>query len=338
MVLLSSPKRVLVCGAGSIGRRHIANLLKLGADVSVWRAREDLLAELSQEFPVKTFAKLTTAIAQAEAVVVATATDEHVIIAKEVLEARRALFIEKPISNNWEGIDTLRYLVRDAVVEIGCQFRAHPNLKALFSILNMSKYGRPLTYRLVMGHRLDAWRATQDYQQGYSANSTRGGGALFDLIHQIDIALWHFGPIIAVNAVLGKIGDLNIQGDDIANLILTHKSGVTGQIQLDMVSPVHRCEAEIITSEARITWSNTEGLLRCQLPDSEIIADRIPEEFERNDLFLTHMAHFLRRVDGMKLTPLCSFEEGVAALTVALSARESNESGKMVKIQENNLW
>lgn len=334
MVSLNMGKRILVCGAGSIGTRHITNLLKLGADVSVWRSRHELLADISQQFPVRIYAELPAAIEEAEAVVVATATDQHMSIAQQALKSRRALFIEKPLSHNWTGIDDLRQLAENAIVEIGCQFRAHPNLKALASMLGREEYGRTLAYRLAMGHRLDAWRPSQNYQQGYSADSARGGGALFDLIHQIDVALWLFGPVVAVNAVLAKVGDLSIQGDDIANLLLTHKSGVVGHIQLDMVSPVYRCEAEVMTSKYLFRWLYKEGIL-CQLsPESEAIVDRLPERFERNDLFLTHMAHFLGRVEGSTLPALCPLEDGVAALKVALCAREASALGKTVRMEE----
>lgn len=325
MVLLKKPKKILVCGAGSIGKRHIANLLCLGAEVSVWRTRSNLLSEIAREFSVQTYVDLWEAIREVEAVVVATATDQHVDIATKILQTgRRALFIEKPLSHDWSGIDKLHHLAKGMIVEIGCQFRAHPNLIRLKRILNRLEYGRTLSYRLAMGHRLDAWRPNQDYQQGYSADGTRGGGALFDLIHQIDIALWLFGPVVAVQAVLSKIGDLNIRGDDVTNILLTHQSGVTGHIQLDMVSPVYRCEAEVITNKAILRWSNQEGILRCQLAESEIIADQVPQSFDRNDLFLNHMTHFLKRLEDGTLPALCAFEEGMAALQVAIEARNSS--------------
>jgi len=328
---LSGHRRILVCGAGSVGRRHIANLLQLGADVSVWRARSDLLADLTRDFPVRPQADLPAAIAEAEAVVVATATDQHVSVAAEVLRTGRALFIEKPVSHDWNGIESLRQQANGAVVEVGCQFRAHPNLIALSCMLRSTEHGRPLTYRLAMGHRLDAWRPGQDYQRGYSADSARGGGALFDLIHQIDIALWFFGPVVAVHAVLAKLGDLDLRCDDVTNLLLTHESGVTGHIQLDMASPVYRCEAEVVTTACIFRWSSAEGLLRRQTPEGEIVADRLTPGFARNDLFVSHMAHFLRRLEHPALAPLCAFEDGVAALKVVLGAREAAAAGTVVR-------
>ena len=321
-----------ICGAGSIGKRHIANLLQLGAEVWVWRSRSELLAEIANDFPVQVCTDLHSAIAAAEAVVVATATDQHVAIAVAALKAGRAVFIEKSLSNDWAGIDDLSRLAAGKVVEVGCQFRAHPNLIALASQLRQPNHQRPLTYRLAMGHRLDAWRPAQNYQQGYSADSARGGGALFDLIHQIDIALWLFGPALGVQAVLAKLGDLNIRGDDVANLLLTHENGVTGHVQLDMASPVYRCEAEVMTTNALFHWSNTAGILRQLSPEGETIVDRLPKGFERNNLFYTHMAHWLRRIDNPEMLPLCAFEDGAAALRVALCAREASALRQMVNI------
>jgi predicted dehydrogenase len=332
LVSLSMAKHVLVCGAGSIGRRHIANLLRLGAEVSVWRARSELLVDIARDFPVQVCTELPSAIAKADAVVVATATDQHVAIAAETLKAGRALFIEKPVSHDWVGVDDLRSLAEGRIVEVGCQFRAHPNLITLAHKLGQAEHGKPLTYRLAMGHRLDAWRPSQDYLQSYSADSSRGGGALFDLVHQIDIALWLFGPALGVQAVLARIGDLNISGDDVANLLLTHKNGVTGHIQLDMASPVYRCEAEVMTSNAIFYWVNSVGTLRRQSPDGETSVDSVPKGFERNDLFLSHLEHWLKRMDNPMLLPLCSFEDGIAALRVALGAREANSLGKTVKL------
>ena len=327
-------KRVLVCGAGSIGKRHIGNLLSLGAEVSVWRSRAHLLEEIARDFPVRIFTDLQAAITEADAVVVATATDQHLGLATDALKANRALFIEKPLLNEWAGMEDLHRLATGKLVEVGCQMRAHPNLLALARLLRRPESGRPLTYRLAMGHRLDAWRAGQDYREGYSANSARGGGALMDLIHLIDLSLWLFGPAVSVTAVLSKVSELEIQGDDVTNLLLTHESGVTGHGQMDMASPVHRCEVEVMTAAAIYRWSNAEGVLRRRSPDGETIADRLPEGYERNDLFLAHMKHFLERLQDPALQPLCSFDDGLDALRIALAARESSVQGRRVRMDD----
>lgn len=323
--------KILVCGAGSIGKRHIVNLLELGAEVTVWRSQVHLLKEIQAELNVQIAEDLDSAIKKVDAVVVATATDEHIKIATAVMKEGKSLFVEKPISNNWEGIDQLSEIGKDRIVEVGCQFRAHPNLIFLSKILHKQEK-RILTYRLAMGHRLDAWRVGRDYKSGYSANAARGGGALFDLIHQIDIALWLFGSVAEVSAVLSKRSGLEIQGDDITNILLTHKNGITGHIQLDMASPVYRCEAEIMTEQEIFLWSYMDGILISQTSEEKKIVDKIPEGFVRNNLFLAHMNHFLERIRKSALPPLCSLDDGISALRIALCARESFEKGKRITI------
>lgn len=323
-------KNVLVCGAGSIGKRHIANLLQLGANVSVWRSQTHLLKFIRDEFDVEIQENIDEAINRVDAVVIATATDAHIPIAIKVLEAGKAMFIEKPISHSWEGIENLLRLALGKVVEVGCQFRAHQNLFALSKYLQQTGNDKILTYRFAMGHRLDVWRKGKDYREVYSSDAKRGGGALFDLIHQIDLAIWFFGPVTEVNAVLSKRSRLDISGDDISNLLLTHSSGLTGHVQLDMASPVYRCEAEIMTSDSILNWSYSKGILQNHFPDESIIIDQVPDNFERNDLFMTHMAYFLKRLSDNSLPPLCSINDGIAALRTAICLREASTYGKKV--------
>jgi len=149
-------KRVLVCGAGSIGKRHIANLLQLGAKVTVWRSQIHLLRSIRDEFNVEINENLNDAIDKADSVVIATATDNHIPIAIKVLQAGKALFIEKPLSHNWDGIEDLKRLALGNIVEVGCQFRTHQNLIALSQLLQQMGSDKILTYRFAMGHRLDA--------------------------------------------------------------------------------------------------------------------------------------------------------------------------------------
>lgn len=321
--------KILVCGAGSIGRRHITNLIKLGAQVSVWRSQTHLLKSIQIEFNVQIFKNLDEAIDKADAVVIATATDNHIKLAEKVLEAGKPMFIEKPLSHNWDGIDNLKGLASDKIIEVGCQFRTHQNLITLSSKLHQTR-DKILTYRLAMGHRLDAWRKDKDYRKAYSSDANRGGGALFDLIHQIDLAIWFFGPVTEVTAVLSKISELDISGDDVSNLLLTHSSGLTGHIQLDMASPVYRCEAEVMTSSSIFKWSYLEGVLHQNLEGKSLIIDQVPENFERNDLFLSHMTHFLTRLVDKSLPALCSLEDGISALRVAVCAREANLFNKRI--------
>lgn len=323
---------ILVCGGGSIGRRHIGNLLRLGAPVIGWRARAEKTEEMARDFDIPTLLDLDVAIEAASAVVVATATDRHMEPALKALQAGKPLFLEKPVSHSRKGIADLAALAEGKVVEVGCQLRAHPSLTVLRSRL-ADGVRIAAGYRLVMGQRLDQWRPDSDYRQGYSADAARGGGALFDLVHQIDLALWLFGPVRQVAAMLDKRSDLAIDGDDFSSLMLRHADGTVGQIQLDMVSPAYRGGAEVVTLEDVFDWSLATGTLtRRRGQETETVA-RVSDGFQRNDLFLAHMRHFLSRLDDPALPPLCPLSDGIVALDILLAARESHAEERFVTLE-----
>lgn len=57
-----------------------------------------------------------------------------------------------------------------------------------------------------------------------------------------------------------------------------------------------------------------------------------PSGFERNDMFLDEMRHFLEIMEG-KATPLCSLEDGIRVMEIVLAARESASNGRRVSIK-----
>jgi predicted dehydrogenase len=329
-------RRVLVCGLGSIGRRHVANLMALGAEVHLWRARPELAAAASAEFGLPVHGDLDDALAQVDAVVVATEPNRHMDIALRAADAGKSLFIEKPLAASFDGVADLADLTqrRGIPVEIGCQLRFHPNLVALSRHLASDADGPVLAFRFAVGQRLDEWRPGSDYRAGFSADRNRGGGALFELIHEIDLVQWLAGSVRAVEATLAQVSDLEIAADDLANLTLSLENGSVGQVQLDMLSPVYRRSLEIVTRRAIWRWDYVTGILERQDAAGAAIVDTVPEDFERNHMFRDHMAHFLARIGDPAIPAACSLRDGIAALRVALAARRADHEGRRVELRD----
>jgi predicted dehydrogenase len=56
-----------------------------------------------------------------------------------------------------------------------------------------------------------------------------------------------------------------------------------------------------------------------------------PDGFERNQLFVAQTRHFLDVARG-ESEPVCSLEDGVMALRLALAAYESQETGRVIRL------
>jgi len=70
---------------------------------------------------------------------------------------------------------------------------------------------------------------------------------------------------------------------------------------------------------------------RCYDNQGQLVEDTHYDNFQRNQLFLDELTHFLASVRGEE-KPLISVEDGLQSLRMALAARESLESGKVVTL------
>ena len=83
---MNSFPKILVCGAGSIGQRHIKNLQNLNINVSAWRSRKELVKELSDQYKINVYTDFDCALERVDAVVVATNTNKHIDIAVKSID------------------------------------------------------------------------------------------------------------------------------------------------------------------------------------------------------------------------------------------------------------
>jgi len=185
--------KFLIAGLGSVGRRHLRNLLSLGEkDILLFRTLQstfpdDELAGL----PVET--NLNAALAkQPDAVIIANPTALHLQVAIPAANAGCHLLLEKPISHSMEGVDLLESALKQGGgnVLVGFQFRFHPGLIQAKRWLDDGQIGRPLSFRAVYGEYLPSMHPWEDYRQSYSARQDLGGGVLLTLCHPLDYARW----------------------------------------------------------------------------------------------------------------------------------------------------
>jgi predicted dehydrogenase len=332
------PPRVLVVGAGSIGSRHIKNLLSLGARVSVYRYRKERSDELSALGPITVADSIEAGLDDApNAIVISNRTDQHLEVALTAARRGIDMFIEKPLAPTLTGLDELCREVdeRGLVVEVGCMLRFHPTLRRVRELMSQSSLGRVYVVRAWVGQHLADWRPGTDYRGSYSARISQGGGVLLDLIHELDYLLWMLGEVSEVAAFSAHLSDLETDAEDVVVVLLRFASGAIAELQLDCFSPVLRRGCEIVGSEAVLTWDYTANRieLRRREPNTDV---EEAGDFERNQMYRDHMGHFLARLVS-RSPPAVGLDDGVRALEVALAARASASWGRAVRPDEVRL-
>jgi predicted dehydrogenase len=317
-------QRCLVLGCGSIGLRHIQNLLAL-------RVKEvfafDVSAERSQaaraELGIDIAENLEAAWARRpQVVLIATSTQTHIPLALQAATRGCHLFIEKPLSYAEEGLGQLAAEVeqRQLVTMVGCNMRFHPGPATVKKLIEANAIGDVIAARIQTGSYLPGWRPQQDYRQSYSA-SPDWGGAILDCIHEIDLAWWYLGAAKVLAAAHLSARSIGLETDGLAEIILAHRSGALSNVHLNFIQRDYCRVCQIIGSEGTIYWDfgshqvqlyGLEGKLKQTYPE--------PAGWQINQMYLDELRHFLQSVRRSAPTtnPVA---EGAAVLQIALEAR-----------------
>lgn len=260
----------LVVGSGSIGNRHHANLIALGAsaDLIGWRELELDALDLTGR----------------TGLVIATATQVRLPLVERAAAADVPVYVEKPLAYRRGDLADLMAVaqpIADRSV-LGLMMRYHPAIRAL--------HAHPVdaySFHLEIGHDVRRWRPNWRFNDSYAARPD-GGGVLLDLCHEIDMAICLF-PGLAITTV-DCIGHVDFPGVDFATRIGLTGAGKAGTVAMDYLSPESfRCvsirgrdeilQLDLLTATAT-RWQNGEFKTQSWA-------------FERNDMFLDLMRDFM---------------------------------------------
>ncbi len=339
--------KILIAGLGSIGRRHFRNLIALGEkDIVLLRTRKATLPddELAG-YPVETDLREALEKHHPDAVIVANPTSMHLDVAIPAAEAGCHILLEKPVSHSLEGLDVLQQAAQKSgsKILVGFQFRYHPTLNKARELIQAGALGKVLTVHAHWGEYLPQWHPWEDYRQSYAARAELGGGVIVTLTHPLDYLRYLLGEVDSLWSFNGHISPLEVDVEDVAEIGLKFASGAVGGVHVNYFQrpPVHRLE--IVGTSGTLRWDNADAILHFQrmpapfgsfsdqppAPETETFLP--PDGFERNQLFLAQTRHFIEIVRG-ESEPVCTLEDGIMALRLALAAYASQGSGVLQKI------
>jgi predicted dehydrogenase len=332
--------KFLIVGLGSIGERHVRNLLQLGQkDISVFRrsAREPRTLESSK---FNTFTSWQSALGQEPDIVIITnPTALHVPLAIDAAGNGSNLLIEIPLSASMEGVDKLRNIIAQnhLVSLMGHNLRFHPCLKKVKEIVESGTIGEPLSARAEFGEYLPECHPWEDYRQGYAARKELGGGALFTSIHEVDYLYWLFGAVKKVSCVTKKLSNLEMDVEDTAVLIMEHENGILSEVHLDFIQRTYNRSLQIIGSEGTLKWDFVTNKVSYfgTATDSWVEAFHMAE-FDFNSTYIDEIIHMIRCVqDGD--TPLNDVNQGIDILKIGLAAHQSSTEARAIEIKGASL-
>ncbi len=327
----------LVVGSGSIGRRHISNLKKLGVeDIIAQDVMPERCREIEREFRIKTFDSLEKAFLQKPQVaLICTPTGLH--LQQAILAAQNSchLFIEKPLAHSLNGVDQLLTLVRqnELITLVGCNMRFHPGIAKMKEILDKKSIGHVLGARVQSGSYLPDWHPYEDYRHSYSAKRELGGGVILDGIHEIDYLRWFLGEVEEVFCIAGRFSTLEIDTEDMAEILIRFGSGALAELHLDYVQRSYARSCQLIGDAGTVQWDFNDGQVRFYDAKSrgwQVFP--LKADYDVNEMYVEEMKHFISCLKGEE-KPMQDVFQAKRALEVALAAKDSAAKGSIISIR-----
>src|SRR5438105_94623 len=229
--------RVGVVGVGHIGKNHARLYAELSGaqftaiyDTDAARARER-----ANEFGVAATSSLEEFAEKVDAASIATPTNTHFEIGRELLARGKHLLIEKPITENTAHASELAALAaeRGLVLQVGHVERFNPVLSALEKRLTNPRF--------IEAHRLSP----------YPNRSTEIGVVLDLMIHDLEIIL-HLVDSTVENIDAVGVPVLS-RGEDIANARLRFTDGCIANITSSRISPERMRKIRVFQEDAYLS-------------------------------------------------------------------------------------
>ena len=323
-------KTFLIAGFGSIGKKHVDILQKLEPRCRIILFRHKKTGKSEYE----EFYNLGEALKQRPAAtIVANPTSEHMNIALNAAEKGSNLLIEKPLSHNLEGVNTLIRIAnkKKIIISVGYNMRFLESLNFIKKHIKSNTIGKIISARFQVGKYLPDWHPSEDYSSLYSAKSELGGGVILTLSHEIDFARWLLGEAKEVLAISDKLSNLKIDVEDTADIMVKFLSKSVATIHMDYLQEVPTRTAEMIGEKGMISWQYLANLNKVTLLTKD--STRV-EEFPTNDMAMTYerqMSNFLGAIEA-KEEPKVNLKDGLNTLKVALAAKKSARIGRKVEL------
>jgi predicted dehydrogenase len=322
--------RFLVIGCGSIGQRHIKNLLKLGEKkIIVHDSDMELLKYVSKKFKVEIDTKPNFDV---DCTLICTPPNSHIKIAKQALTNKSHVFIEKPLSNNLSGIKSIKKLAKKNSLNIfvGYVFRFDPGLQKVKKIIDSKKIGNLISVDAYEGWYLPLWRPWQNYKKSYTGSEKLGGGIILDGSHELNYLFWICGKAKEVFSYYSDIPSMKIGAEGIAEILLKFNSKLIGRIHLDFVNPKYNRHCEIIGDKGSIRWSFEKKTIEIQKSGQKKF-EQIKYADDNNQMYLDEMKYLIKCLKGKK-NDLISIDDAEKTLQFSLAIKKSGQKSKPISL------
>jgi predicted dehydrogenase len=284
--------KIGVIGIGRLGSQHLERLLESDyfKVVGCFDMEPSKFQRIQEDYTIKCYSDVDELISKCDAVDILTPSDSHFYYAEKAIRHGKHVFIDKPISNNFEEAKRLVELVREAGIkfQVGHIERFNPAFLALQHL--------EMNPMFIEAHRLSHFDAKR------TADSV-----IFDvMIHDIDIVL----SVVKANIKSINASGVSVLSDqiDIANARIEFDNGCVANLTASRTSVQKMRKMLFFQKDNHITLDFLHREAEMLNLSETAKHNSVPLRMEENTKYLNSETMVLEEYDALK-EELNSFAE-----------------------------
>jgi len=302
--------KIVQIGTGGWGKNHTRVLSELGVLVAVCDADSQKSKEYGEKYSVNHYETLDELLVSEEfdGAFVVTPTSTHTEITKKLLEAKKHVFVEKPMTYKSEDGERLAKLAEKNKVVLTCGYieRFNPAVDVVKKMVKEKKFGE-----LVM---------LEFHRENRMPLHIKDVGIIYDTsVHDIDTANWLFDDMPHV--VFARAGRIKHEHEDFASIMLGYKNDKVAIISSNWITPKRVRKFNAVCTDAIISSDFiTQEIIVEKSDDSETI------QSEKQEPLSLEIQSFLGAIEG-KNDLIVESQQAVNVTKIAEAALLSSQKG-----------
>ena len=308
--------KVAQIGTGGWGKNHTRILSQLGVLTAVCDANKERSKEYSEKYSVNSYDSVDALLDSEnfDAAFICTPTSTHAQIANQLIQKKKNVFIEKPLTYlSEEGVNLLELAKKNNII-MTCGYieRFNPAVDLVKNYVKSKKYGE-----LVM---------LEFHRENRMPLHIKDVGIIYDTsVHDIDTAMWLFDDTPQV--VFARAGSINHEHEDFATIMLGFKDNKVAIISSNWITPTRVRNFNAVCTEGIISSDFISQEVRIETKNDT----EIPRNEKQEPLQL-EIQNFLGAIEGkneLRVKP----EQAVNVTKIAEASLLSSQKGTPIYLE-----
>ncbi len=302
--------KVVQIGVGGWGKNHSRVLSEFGVLSAVCDTNLERAEEFGKKYSVNFYNSLESLLEQEkfDVALICTPTITHSNIATKLIENKKHVFIEKPMTYLSDDGQSLVDLAKRNKVILTCGYieRFNPAVVSVKNSIKSQRYGDLIRLEFYREHRMP--------------QHIKDVGVIYDTsVHDIDTAMWLFDDTPEV--VFAIAGKINHEHEDFATITLGFKDNKTATISSNWITPIRVRNFNAVCTDARIFSDFITQEVRIETHN-----DTETPKNEKVEPLSLEIRNFLDAIDG-KNDLVVKPEQAVNVTKIAEAALLSSQRG-----------